>query len=444
MIWEKTIIDPGRFSAKKERTLPQFPEEYNAAALPLGDICRGRVILYAVHYFYPKKRGGTERFTLNIARAARDAGNRPVVLVLEANEPKSLYSEQCGGILYRYYEYEGISCIGFRHLKAPLGLYYKDVRLDDGDLREFARLILEKEGVDLVHATYPQPFASFLSECSAAGVPYIVTCTDFALSCHYSTMVDKRGNFCPRSRHGERCKDICTTYGCRDFHNRWAAAEELLQSAVLVTVPSEFVARVLSNEFPRVKFLPVNHGISKEFTVLRKRFSVRRFVYAGTLSPLKGVHLLVRAFRRISREDISLCIYGEGDEKYEQKLRRAADSRIKFCGAACARDMPKIYSEADCVIVPSMWYETYNFVLREAASTGALIIAADIGAMSEAIDEGINGYLFRAGDEEDLYKKLLLACDFDFKNYKGKKLPSLSDEGNLYLGVYGAAINEKD
>jgi glycosyltransferase involved in cell wall biosynthesis len=444
LIREKLIVDPKRFSPKKTRVLPEFPEGYSAGVLPGDAPARsGFTVMYALHYFYPDKKGGTERFTLNIAKEAKRCLNKVKILVLDANRPESDYTERCGDILYRRYEYEGIECIGFRYKKAPLGLYYKRISTEDESLSAFTRFLIENEGISLVHATYPQPFAPMLAECKKMGVPYVVTCTDFAACCHYSTMVDDNGDFCPGSECGERCKRICPTYGCSDFAGRREAAKEMLLGAEYVTVPSKFVARVLSCEFPEVKFIPVNHGISDAFTKPFKKREIKKFVYAGTISRLKGIHLLTDAFSRLEGDGLSLDIYGSGDGKYLEALKKNADPRIVFHDAVDGGMMPEIYASADCVVVPSMWYETYNFVLREAAESGALVIAADIGAMSEAVKVGKNGFLFRAGDADDLYEKLCLAVSFDQDSYERVSYPKLSDEGDVYDLIYRDCLKDK-
>lgn len=441
LVKEKVFIDPKRFAPDKERKLPSFNYAYKRAELPTEISDEPINILYLIHYFYPLKKGGTERFTLNLAKEEEKLGNNAFVLVLEANEATSIYTDTFGDILYRFYEYDGIRCIGFRHKnkKAPLGLYYKSIDLSDTAMRDFARHIAENLKIDVVHATYPQPFASFLAECKKIGLPYVVTCTDFCMMCHYSTMVDTNGDFCGGTCEQTKCAKVCKTYGCRDFKERFANAKEILEGAEIVTVPSKFVARVLGEEFPSVAFVPVAHGISDVFSYRERTDGVKKFVYAGTLSPLKGVHMLIGAFTNLEGEDLSLEIYGEGDENYVKKLRALADERVTFCGARPASDMPEIYSSADCVIVPSMWYETYNFVLREALMTGALVLASDIGAMPEAVDVAENGYLFAPADAEDLEEKMREALDFDFSEYKKRSFPTTEDEGKTYAAIYTKA-----
>ena len=439
LIKEKLFIDPKRFAVDKERTLPSFTNEYKTAPLPTEISKEPINILYLIHYFYPLKKGGTERFTLNLAKEQIKNGNRAAVLVLEANESDSIYTDSFGDILYRYYEYEDIFCIGFRYKKAPLGLYYKSVDPNESAMRDFCRFITEKMSIDVVHATYPQPFTSFLAECKKIGLPYVVTCTDFCMMCHYSTMVDKNGDFCAGTNEQTKCARVCPTYGCRDFKERFANAKEMLLGAEMVTVPSKFVARVLSKEFPDVKFYPVAHGISDAFSYKERSGSVKKFVYAGTLSPLKGVHMLIEAFTATENDEITLEIYGDGDEGYVKTLRELADDRVFFMGARPASEMPEIYSAADCVIVPSMWYETYNFVLREALMTGALVIASDIGAMPEAVDVGENGYLFAPASTYSLEECLRDALMFDFSNYKKKTFPTTESEGKIYAAIYTKA-----
>ena len=459
LAFEKLFVDKRRFSAKNAAKNADIAhadhdsERENAfgggiselesryVKNTLGASARPMKILYAIHYFYPERRGGTERFTLNLAKSALLSGCEPTVLVLDANLPRSAYTERVGDMLLREYEYEGIRCIGFRHVKAPRGLFYKNITENDEGMRALCRYLRDRLGFDVVHATYPQPFAPFLAECRKMGVPYIVTCTDFAAVCHYATLVDKRGGICSSSRCGKRCSEICRSALCADFGERYAAARRMLEGAFLRTVPSDFVARRLRAEFG-LDFQTVNHGISDEFNIPRGRDGVRKILYAGTLSPLKGVHLLIDAFRRIEG-DFELLIAGSGESAYEATLRKMADGRVRFVGAVSPSEMPRLYSEADLVVVPSMWHETYNFVLREALMTGALAISSNLGAMPEAIKEGKCGFTFDKLDPDSLKAAIEKAIAFDFSEYEMQKFATLSEEWEVYREEYARAVGSE-
>ena len=73
--------------------------------------------------------------------------------------------------------------------------------------------------------------------------------------------------------------------------------------------------------------------------------------------------MLIAAFRRLTG-DYTLDLYGTGTAFYERRLKRLAgnDQRIHFCGSVSFERMPEVYRTHDCIVVPSLWYETYNFV----------------------------------------------------------------------------------
>ena len=64
LVREKLQVDPKRFSVDHVRKIPYFPEAYQKATLPVCERCTSLSVLYLIHYFYPSKQGGTERFTL--------------------------------------------------------------------------------------------------------------------------------------------------------------------------------------------------------------------------------------------------------------------------------------------------------------------------------------------------------------------------------------------
>ena len=433
MLREKLITDPKRFGDNKKQDVPVFKNNYKKAQLPdTVETQASMNILYLVHRFYPYKTGGTERFTYNIAKNELARGNKVFIITLEPEVAGEKGFELYENMLYKYYEYDGLIMIALKYQKPPIGMLYKSITTEDAAMQSLARFIAKKHNIDLVHATYPQPFASFLSECKKMGLPYLVTCTDFSMMCHYATMVDSNGCFCAGTSEQTKCARVCPTYGCKDFKERFAAAKEILLGA-------EFVARVMSKEFPDFKFTIVPHGISSAFSHKVRTGKVKKFVFAGTLSPLKGIHTLINAFNKLEGEDLTLEIYGDGNASYLKKLRKLAGERVIFRGPRSRSEMPTVFSEADCVIIPSMWYETYNFVLREALMTGALVVAADIGAMAEAVQNEKNGFLFRPTDEEDLERALRDALKFDFSNYEKTNSPDTDEEGKAYSKIYAIA-----
>lgn len=442
--WEKFVVERYRFRTSHIRNTPNLPISVNNCLLPnFAPDAEKIMICYFLHYFYPDKQGGTERFVLNLAQQQQALGNDVRVITL-GKRPPNAYGHCSGSILWEEFDFEGVPITQIRYLKAPRGLYYDAIYTDESNMACFAEMVLERYAPDIVHFAYPQPFAAAAKIFRAHRVPYLITLTDFNMFCHYATMVDKKGNFCSGSLCGTRCEHVCKTYGVVDAKERYQCAQLLLNTSAYITVPSAFVAGLFEQEFPGCPLYIIPHGIDGSFSSNMQRTKTTTFLYAGTLSELKGVHLLIRAFREL-RGNITLLIYGGGNASYTALLKRMArgDSRICFCGQRPADQMVEAYKNADCIVVPSMWYETYNFVLREALACGCIGVVSNLGAMKEVIAEGKNGFMFDAGNLLSLREAMEKAMTFNWTSYRQMRFPKLKDESEQYLRLYQQAVAHK-
>lgn len=438
-VWEKLIVDRKRFKSKMKRSMPDF-SAYSLpkpVGLPQTDYNEQKLtIWYLVHCFYPTHTGGTERFVYNLAKQQQQAGHAVKIITLSELAVKKFTANR-GEIFYREVDYKGLPVIEFRYRKTPVGLYYKVIE-ESSALKEFAQYHIKQERPDIVHCAYPQPFAGFLTACREEKIPYILTLTDFNIFCHYATMVKQNGQFCAGCQEGRLCEQDCPTRVIGNPTTRYHTAKQIMENAAAVVTPSEFVAKIIHKEFPAIIPYVIPHGLGEGFSNDKSRKQTKRIIYAGALSELKGVHLLIEAFRKIEG-NVTLDILGTGNSFYVKRLHKLAkgDARIQFVGVVPPEKMQQIYRTSDCVVVPSIWYETYSFVLREALACGCIVIASDIGAMPEAIIEGKNGFLFRSGNVEDLQCVLQKAINFDWHEYYQASFPSLQDEGNYYQALYG-------
>jgi glycosyltransferase involved in cell wall biosynthesis len=67
--------------------------------------------------------------------------------------------------------------------------------------------------------------------------------------------------------------------------------------------------------------------------------------------------------------------------------------------------------EAEFVVFPSEWYETFGRVAIEAFACGVPVLASRLGAMAELVDHGHTGLLFHPGDPQDLAAKVRWAVE---------------------------------
>ena len=80
------------------------------------------------------------------------------------------------------------------------------------------------------------------------------------------------------------------------------------------------------------------------------------------------------------------------------------DKRIIFHGFVQKKEeLDNIFSRCSYFIFPSVWYEIFGLVIIEAMNKGLPVIASNIGAIPELVNDGYNGYLFEAGNVESLH-----------------------------------------
>lgn len=433
--WEKVMVDRRRFRGGNLGTGMDVPA-YRQEDPPLPpDDGRPLTILYLVHYFFPEKSGGTERFVLTQALEQKRKGRAVHIVTLSVSTQCENW-EKTGGILWKDYEYQGIPVTAFRYEKTPMGVYYKRIEEDDPPMECFARLMLERVRPSVVHCAYGQPMAAFLKVCRQREIPYLMTLTGFDSICHYTTMLDKQGQLCPGSCGGRRCEQVCRTFGVKDYEKRYESARRYLQGASAVTAPSGFVSQVIAQEFPGQYVRVIPHGISGGGFVERHG-PVRRFAFVGTFTELKGMHLLLDAFCTLPG-DVQLHLYGTGSERYIAQLKRSSahDPRIVWEGERAPGQIGEAYAWADCVVIPSLVPETYNYVIREALSYGCIVVASKIGALPEVVLQGENGFLADPGDKDSLKEALQAAMGFSWERYRTVPLPSPEDETKAYGALY--------
>ncbi|MAT69385.1 MAG: glycosyl transferase family 1 [Planctomycetaceae bacterium] len=127
----------------------------------------------------------------------------------------------------------------------------------------------------------------------------------------------------------------------------------------------------------------------------------RHVVWAGRLSPEKGVATLLRAWRENSHLP-PLEIIGDGPLADDVAAAAAHDERISCLGHVSASEVQSRIGRARALLITSEWYETFGRTIAEAYAAGTPVIASALGAMQELVEPGRTGWQFRAGDPRDL------------------------------------------
>lgn len=149
-----------------------------------------------------------------------------------------------------------------------------------------------------------------------------------------------------------------------------------------------------------------------------------RFIYVGSLIKRKHMDVVLRTFDNIAGEKDSLKVVGGGPE--EDNLKQLAaklkhGEQIKFTGRISRSDVLKEMKEAQVFTLISDG-ETYGMVYIEAMLQGCLTIASKGQGFDGIIQDGVNGFICEAGNEDmlsSIYKRII-AMSEDERNCIGQ------------------------
>lgn len=144
-----------------------------------------------------------------------------------------------------------------------------------------------------------------------------------------------------------------------------------------------------------------------------------KLVYVGQVTYRKGIHHLLKVMDRISENDVELYLAGGYSEATPFVKEYKDRKNIHFLGFVTRDALASLYQKSDVFVFPTLG-EGYGMVILEALSCGVPCIVSDLAGGDDAIIEGYNGFKFKAGDDDDLYNKIMW-----FMNHPDK-LPELS------------------
>lgn len=402
-------------------------------------------IIYLVHQFYPEYGAGTEKFVYNSAFMAQLNGNRVKVITYSFYENFSFIKE-ANGFFYKEYFFGGIPVLAYKHKIQPIDLSFS---LVNDNSYEYAKNILIKESPNLLHIGHPMRTHQFIRAARDLNIPYIITLTDFFLLCPKVILAPNSNSLCYGPNHGKECKKLCSEFSNRFIIDRLKLGEIILKNAKAIVSPSKFLVDIFTNEYPQLEFQIIGHGINyKHIKPNNNKYfkgSKLVFGFVGTLTAHKGIHVLIQAFNKIPNPNIVLKIFGTGEDNYVNELKKMTNGneRIHFMGTFLTEELGNIFKDIDVMVIPSVSYETYQFVLHESLSSNIPVICSDLGAMSEKIIDGFNGLKFLPGNVKDLALKIsMLANEPEILNLmkenikKNNIIPNIEQEAYKYNKIY--------
>lgn len=139
-----------------------------------------------------------------------------------------------------------------------------------------------------------------------------------------------------------------------------------------------------------------------------------RFVlFMGSIGKRKGVFDILDAIPQviIRAKDVAFIFAGpeEDDgalEEFQRKIRdKAIDGHVLYVGTVSGQEKIDYYLSSDIYILPS-YAENFPNAMLEAISAGMPMVVSGVGAVPEVIEDGVNGFIIKAGDVAGISEKV--------------------------------------
>ena len=125
-----------------------------------------------------------------------------------------------------------------------------------------------------------------------------------------------------------------------------------------------------------------------------------RVLFVGRLVHEKGVDLLLDSWRILksdTRENIEIMIVGDGPFEDQLNATFSQSENIILAGRLTGSMLDDAYQWADVFVFPT-FREGFPYVYIEAMRAGVPMLTTGVGALSELIEDGMNGWNFRMDD----------------------------------------------
>jgi glycosyltransferase involved in cell wall biosynthesis len=137
----------------------------------------------------------------------------------------------------------------------------------------------------------------------------------------------------------------------------------------------------------------------------------KRVLFVGRLHPVKGIRYLLGAMSIVHRDmpGAKLILVGDGEER--ELLESLTDSLglrecVEFAGRVPHERVQDYMNQAEVFVLPSL-SEGFPVTILEAMACGLPVVATRVGGIPDILEDGTNGYLVDAMNQEQIAEALL-------------------------------------
>lgn len=165
-------------------------------------------------------------------------------------------------------------------------------------------------------------------------------------------------------------------------------------------------------------------------------------VFAGRLDPVKGIMILLKAFKQLFVHDKSLRLIIAGDGNMSRYLNETSPlwSKVVFTGFISKEKLYELYAIGDVGVLPSL-HEEFGYVALEMMMMGLPLVTGRTTGLKEIVVDTITGITVALESEDDNCSASALAAAMGTLLYDPFKMRENGNNGrNRYLAIYENTI----
>jgi len=301
----------------------------------------------------------------------------------------------------------------------------------NSEARRAMRQTIAEYHPDIIHLhnIYHHLSSSILGVIRASGIPCVQTLHDFKLACPNYKMFTE-GAICERCKGGHYLQAVKHHCLWPTFSGNMLAAMEMgltkatqayERTVSVFLCPSQFMVDKMRDwgEPPsKLKLLRNPAEVSERQATLDGGY----LLFAGRLSPEKGVETLIRAVARIPECNLKIAGTGPEEARLKQLAEMLGARNILFPGFIRRDRNLELWEKAQALVMPSIWHENASISVLEAMAQGLPVIASRTGGLPEQIEHQISGLLVAPGDIDAWESAIrnFLALPLDWRKQMGQ------------------------
>ena len=276
------------------------------------------------------------------------------------------------------------------------------------------KAIIKQESIEVVHVhnTLNMISPSVYYAAFSCKVPVVQTIHNFRLLCPGATFY----------RDGHICED-CLKKGlmCAVKHSCYRGSKVQTLACVVSTWIHRMIGTygklnyICLTEFNKEKLLNLKqikkdkvfvkpNSVESAKQVIPQSERKDRFIYVGRLEEIKGIDVLLEAWKILGKDAPELLVCGKGPlEKWcRSYIKEHNLNKVNLLGFVLNDEVKKMIGESKALILPTQVYEGFPMTIAEAYACGTPVIGSDLGNTGSLIEDGVSGWKFAYTSPEAL------------------------------------------